>query len=79
MLQFITPPLLELFIVHEPCSSNVHDYITKKLNGSYDKARMFQDSWVVKFLWAESLGEDSMVSKVRCMICSIVEGKDKLL
>lgn len=58
-----TPPLLELYIVHEPCSSNVHDYLTKKLKRFYDKARIFQESWAVKFPWAKLvLGENSMVS-----------------
>jgi hypothetical protein len=57
------PPLLELFIVHEPCSFNLHDYLTKKPNRSYDKAHILQDSWAVKFPWVELiLGEDSMVS-----------------
>jgi hypothetical protein len=36
-------------------------------------------TWVVKFPWAKLvLREDSIVSQVRCMICLVVEGKDKL-
>jgi hypothetical protein len=46
----------------------------------YEKSRVFKNMWVCHFLWAELIiGDDGLVSQVRCTICSKIEGKPKLL
>jgi hypothetical protein len=73
------PPLI-FSVVFESSNLNVHELLTKKPKRSYDKSRIFQDSWAAMFLWEKLvLGEDSQISLVKCMICSVVEGKNKFL
>jgi len=51
----------------------------RDLKRSYDKCLLFQDNYLTKFPWKKLvLGEDSLFLQVRCMICSIVEWKEKL-
>jgi hypothetical protein len=46
----------------------------------YERSRVFQDIWVAKLPWAESiLGADGKVHQVRCLVCTKIEGRDKLL
>jgi hypothetical protein len=46
----------------------------------YERSRMFQDIWAVKLPWAESiLGADGKVHQVRCLVCTKIEGREKLL
>jgi hypothetical protein len=46
----------------------------------YDRSRVFQDIWAAKLPWAESiLGNDSRVHQVHCLVCTKIEGHDKLL
>jgi hypothetical protein len=46
----------------------------------YDRSRVFQDIWAAKLPWAKSvLGNDGRVHQVRCLVCTKIEGRDKLL
>jgi len=39
----------------------------------------FQDSWAAKLPWIESLmGVDGKVTHVKCKVCNIIEGWDKI-
>jgi hypothetical protein len=41
---------------------------------------VFQDIWAAKLQWAESvLGNDGRVHQVCCLVCTKIEGRDKLL
>jgi len=52
----------------------------KKPQRSYEKTRVFQDTWACHFPWVEIVvGEDGLVAQVWCKICSNIEGKTKLL
>jgi hypothetical protein len=54
--------------------------LSNKPKRSYNKALSFQDSLVAKFPWVEFvIGDDCLVSKVGCMICTSVERKEKQL
>jgi len=42
--------------------------------------RRFQDIWVVKLPWTKFvLGSNGKVVQVQCKVCSLIDGKDKLL
>ena len=46
----------------------------------YEQSYVFQDIWVVKLPWAESILEaDGKVYQVRCLVYMKIEGRDKLL
>ncbi len=54
--------------------------VTKKKKKAYGMNRHFQDTWVIKLLWAKSvMGSNDKVVKVWCKVCSFIDGKDKLL
>lgn len=41
---------------------------------------MFHVHWVAKFCWSKPVcGTDGKMKMVRCKVCSIVEGREKLL
>jgi hypothetical protein len=66
--------------IFEPSNLSAHELLTKKPKRSYDKFWIFQNSWATKFLWEKLiLGEDSQISLMKYMICSVDEGKDKFL
>ncbi len=49
----------------------------KKIN---DLNRRFQDSWVVKLLWAESImGVKGKTTEVKCKVCNVIDGRNRLL
>jgi hypothetical protein len=74
----VPPPTL--LVVFESSNPSAHELLAKKPKWFYDKFQIFQNSWVAKFPWVESiLGEELQVLLVKSMICSIVEGKDKFL
>jgi hypothetical protein len=46
----------------------------------YEWSRVFHDIWAAKLPWAESiLGVDGKVHQVRCLVCTKIKGRDKLL
>jgi hypothetical protein len=54
--------------------------LKKKPQKSYEKTRVFQNTWACHFPWAEAIvGEDGLVAQVQCKICNNIEGKPKLL
>lgn len=47
---------------------------------SYEMRRQFQDNWGFRFPWVEAVHDDKgHITQVKCSICSVVEGRDKLL
>ncbi len=54
--------------------------LIKKIKKAYEMNMHFQDFWVIKLPWAKSiLGSNGKVVQVWCEVCSLIDGKDKLL
>jgi hypothetical protein len=46
----------------------------------YEMNCRFQNSWGTKLPWAESImGVDGKITQVKCKMCIIIEGRNKLL
>ena len=53
------------------------DKVPKK---NYDATRKFQETWAAKLPWAELFrGSDGLFQSVRCVVCSQITGKPKIL
>jgi hypothetical protein len=53
---------------------------TRRRRREYERARVYQDIWAAKLPWAESvLGNDGKVHQVRCLVCTKIDGREKLL
>jgi hypothetical protein len=45
----------------------------------YERSRVYQDIWAAKLPWVESVvGDDGKVHQVRCLVCTKIEGRNKL-
>jgi hypothetical protein len=54
--------------------------LTKKRKKAHEMNGHFQDTWVVKFPWIKFvLGSNGKVVQVQCKVCSLIDGKNKLL
>ena len=52
----------------------------KKRKKSYKASQKFQDSWAARLLWAKLYrGGDGLYEFVKCLVCSTVEGRVKIL
>jgi hypothetical protein len=53
---------------------------TRRRRRDYERSRVYQDIWATKLPWAESvLGNDGKVHQVRCLVCTKINGREKLL
>ena len=60
----------------------VEEWLTAQQKGkvSYEVTRRFQESWPAKLPWSECVkGPDGLYDFVRCLICSDIEHKEKIL
>lgn len=54
--------------------------LQKKCKKSYESNRKFQDTWAARLPWAElHRGSDGLYESVKCLVCSTITGKPKLL
>lgn len=66
-------------VILDPSSITALELV-KKRKRVYELRRKFQDGWAAQFPWAEAVqNEDGEAHQVKCIVCSKVEGKDKLL
>jgi hypothetical protein len=64
----------------DPVLAQENVAFTKKRKKSYVMNRHFQNTWVVKLPWAESImGSNGKVVQVQSKVCSFIDGKNKLL
>jgi hypothetical protein len=69
-----------LKLVSKLVSQVCHISTTKKKTQDYEGIKQFQDRWVAHLPLAKSILDDiGNEHQVQCAICSIVEGKEKLL
>jgi hypothetical protein len=69
----------DLLILDAATASPSHD-LAKKRKKNYELNGHFQDSWAAKLPWVEGVvGADGRITQVSCMICSDIEGREKLL
>jgi hypothetical protein len=62
--------------------TQVATYLTnsKKRKKIYELNCHFQDSWVVKLLWVESIvGVKGKTIEVKCKVCNVIDGRNRLL
>ncbi len=53
---------------------------SKKRKKIYELNRHFQDSWVAKLPWAESImGAKGKATQIKCKVCNIIDGRNRLL
>jgi hypothetical protein len=64
----------------DPILAQENITLTKKIKKAYEMNMHVQDIWAIKFPWAESImGSKGKVIQVWCKVCSLIDGKDKLL
>lgn len=80
-IPFAMEPNVELdYELMDPILAQDNIVLIEKLKKAYDLNRNFKDTWVVKLPWAKSiLSSNGKVVQVECKVCSLIEGKDKLL
>jgi hypothetical protein len=80
-IPFAMEPNVELdYELMDPILAQHNIVLIEKLKKAYDLNRNFKDTWVVKLPWAVSiLSSNGKVVQVECKVCSLIEGKDKLL
>lgn len=62
-----------------PSNTFAKEPLEKEVQKSYDKSKVFQDTWVDQFLWAKSIiGDGGLETHMWCKVCSCIDKKDKL-
>ena len=57
--------------------ADVKEKVTKK---NYDATKKFQDTWAARLPWVELFrGSDGLFKYVKCIVCSLITKKPKIL
>jgi hypothetical protein len=69
-----------LYFNEDVASSSAKRKRTSEMQSRYDANRQFQDHWAARLPWAEpELDSDGVLVAVKCTVCSVVNGKPKLI
>jgi hypothetical protein len=78
--QINVPPVAENEDAGESSSAAAEREEIRRKRREYERSHVYQDIWAAKLPWAESvLGGDRKVHQVHCLVCTKIDGRDKLL